>query len=86
MELRSLELFTELKEYPSLSQAAQSLYLSQPALSTLVKNMEEELDCLLLDRTNEGIAFTPIGEAVYIKAKKYWNTLKLFGVFLPIHV
>lgn len=69
MELRSLELFTKLKEYPSLSQAAQSLYISQPALSTLVKNMEKELDCILLDRMNEGIHFTPIGEVVYEKAR-----------------
>ena len=42
MELRVLHYFLAVAREQSISKAAESLHLSQPTLSTQLKNMEEE--------------------------------------------
>ena len=43
MELRTLHYFLPVAREQSISAAAESLHISQPALSTQLKGMEEEL-------------------------------------------
>ena len=46
----------------SMSEAARTLFISQPSLSAAVKELEEETGIELFRRTNRGISLTPDGE------------------------
>lgn len=46
----------------NFSRAADSLFVSQPALSLQIKNLEAELGYLLFTRTTHGVAVTELGE------------------------
>ena len=54
MELRILEYFLAVAREQSITAAAESLHISQPALSTQLKSMEEELGKPLLIRGTKG--------------------------------
>lgn len=46
----------------SLNEAARELFISQPSLSTAIRELEEETGTQLFRRTNRGITVTPEGE------------------------
>ena len=54
MELRTLHYFLTVAREQSISAAAESLHISQPALSTQLKGMEDELGKQLLIRGTKG--------------------------------
>ena len=54
MELRVLQYFLAIAREQSIVRAAESLHLSQPTLSTQIKNLEEELGKQLLIRKTKG--------------------------------
>ena len=54
MEIRVLQYFLTIAREQSIIRAAESLHLSQPTLSTQIKNMEEELGKQLLIRGTKG--------------------------------
>ena len=64
MRLSQLKFLVELKKHKTISEAAQSLYISQPSLSTAIKELEEELGFNIIERSNKGIQFTKRGELV----------------------
>lgn len=54
--------FVELACYPSISDAAQSMHISQPALSAKIARLENSLGVKLIIRTNRGFKLTVEGE------------------------
>ena len=64
MRLSQLKFLVELKKHKTISETAQSLYVSQPSLSTAIKELEEELGFNIIERSNKGIQFTKRGEIV----------------------
>lgn len=46
----------------SMNEAARKLFISQPSLSTTIKELEEETGIEIFIRSNRGIALTPQGE------------------------
>ena len=54
----------------SFREAATRLFVSQPALSTTIKELEEEIGIQLFERTNKGIRVTENGEDFIIYAKQ----------------
>ncbi len=60
-----LEVFIEVVEKSSFSRAAESLHMTQPAVSQYIKALEERLDTRLLERTNKYISLNKAGEIVY---------------------
>ena len=54
----------------SISQSAEQLYLSQPALTKRLRNIERELNCNIVVRGHSGISFTPQGEQLVQHAEK----------------
>lgn len=64
MRLSQLKFLVELKKYGTISKTAQQLYVSQPSLSTAIRELEEELGFPILERSNKGVAFTKKGEQV----------------------
>jgi DNA-binding transcriptional LysR family regulator len=65
-----LRKFAALVELGSFTKAAESLHVSQPALSTSIKKLERELKEQLLLRGTQPLALTPAGEHAYRAAKE----------------
>ena len=63
--LQQLMLFLRLAEHPKLSEAAEALYISQPALSKSLAVLERRLGRTLFKRTNRGLVMTEAGERLY---------------------
>ena len=64
MELRQLLSFMEIAKCENLSQAAANLYISQPALSKQIQNLESELNTKLFRRTSNGMFLNPAGRCL----------------------
>ena len=61
MELRNLITFTHVAELGSFTKAAEQLGYSQSTISFQIKQLEEELGCLLFERINHTISLTERG-------------------------
>lgn len=61
MELRQLRHFQEIVRCSSFGQAAEKLNITQPALSKSIRNLEQSLGCLLLERHPSGVTPTDYG-------------------------
>jgi LysR family transcriptional regulator, nitrogen assimilation regulatory protein len=70
MDLRALRYFIAVLEAGSLSRAAGSLYIAQPALTAQIKKLEAELGAQLLERSHAGVAPTPAGLQLYQDARR----------------
>ena len=61
MQLRNLVTFIHVAELGSFTKAAEQLGYSQSTISFQIKQLEEELDCLLFERINHTITLTERG-------------------------
>lgn len=77
MELRVLQYFLAIAREQSIIRAAESLHLSQPTLSTQIKNMEEELGKQLLIRGTKGSRKVTLTEEGMILQKRAEEILDL---------
>lgn len=62
MELLQLKYFKTVAEIGKISDAAQALFISAPALSTSISRLEKELGIRLFDRTNNRIILNQQGQ------------------------
>ena len=62
LDLRALRSFVAVASAGSISSAAQSLHIAQPALSVQIKQLEEQLGAALFDRHPRGVVPTAVGE------------------------
>jgi DNA-binding transcriptional LysR family regulator len=65
MEIRKLRYFAGVVEAKSMSKAAESLRVAQPALSKSIQSLEQELGAALLQRSAQGVALTEAGARLY---------------------
>lgn len=77
MELRVLQYFLAIAREQSIVRAAQSLNLSQPTLSTQIKNLEEELGKQLFIRGTKGSRKVTLTEEGMILRKRAEEILDL---------
>jgi len=76
MLFRQLESFIAILEKGSISGAAASLGISQPAVSKHIARLEEELGVKLFKRGHKCSVLTPEGEIVYRYAKQIHKSLQ----------
>ena len=69
MRLEQLNCLIEISRLRSISRAAETLHISQPALSAAMKSLETELGKPLFKRTNRGISLTAEGERIRHKSE-----------------
>ena len=64
MNLTQLKYFKAICTYKSVSQASQYLHISQPSLSSAIKELESEFKVSLFRRHHRGMTLTPEGETL----------------------
>jgi len=69
MEDQRLKAFCLVVEMKSFTKAAEARFMTQSAISHLIKNLEDELGVKLLNRKGKTIELTPVGRVFYKQAK-----------------
>lgn len=69
MNIRQLRVFNEVCKHMNMTKAAESLHLSQPAISKTIAELESWYGLKLFERWNKNIFLTPSGEVLYDYAK-----------------
>lgn len=69
----TLEIFKKVAEEKSFSKAAEDLFLSQPAVSSHIRNLENEFGTKLIYRSSKHVDLTPAGEILYEQSCKIIN-------------
>lgn len=67
---RRLQVFHAVAKHLSFTKAAEALYMTQPAVTFQVKQLEEHFNARLFDRNHGRIRLTPAGELVYSYAER----------------
>lgn len=75
MKIVQLEYFCAASRYHSITQAAQELYVTQPAISKAIRELEKEFSINLFMRSKNNITLTKEGEIFYKKATELLNTI-----------
>lgn len=70
MTLTQLEYIVSIADSGSFVEAANKCFVTQPALTTQVKNLERELDVIIFDRTRKPIIPTEIGLTIIEQARQ----------------
>ncbi|MCR4840100.1 MAG: LysR family transcriptional regulator [Lachnospiraceae bacterium] len=70
MNITQIKYVLEVATSRSMREASTKLYVSQPALSLSIRELEEELGILIFERTNKGISLTEEGREFVAYAKK----------------
>lgn len=72
---RCLQYLLAIAEHGSFTRAAESLHVSQPSLSQQIKQLEDSLQSLLLDRSGRNVKLTAAGEIYLLHARRAWGEL-----------
>ena len=76
MELQQLKYFKTVAQIGKISEAAETLFVSAPALSTSISRLEKELGMQLFDRTNNRILLNAQGEILLKYANQIFASLE----------
>jgi len=76
MNVRDFEYIIEIANQRSISKAATSLFVSQPALSKYVQRMEESLGVRLFQRVGKQFILTYAGERCVEKARQILSLVR----------
>ena len=70
MNITQLKYVLEVAASSSMREASTKLYVTQPALSASIRDLEDELGILIFERTNKGISLTEAGREFIGYAKR----------------
>jgi DNA-binding transcriptional LysR family regulator len=73
VEIATLKAFVEVADHESFSEAAETLFLTQPAVSKRVAQLETELGTRLFDRIGRRVSLTTAGNALLPRARRLIN-------------
>ncbi|MBI0580326.1 LysR family transcriptional regulator [Neobacillus cucumis] len=79
MDIKHLQYFIEVTNFNSFSRAAEHLFITQPTISKMIKNLETELGVELFDRSRKQLTLTDAGRVILEQAKlidKAFNNLE----------
>lgn len=64
MDIKHLQYFIEVARTNSFSKAADNLFITQPTISKMIKNLESELGVPLFDRSRKKLILTDAGQII----------------------
>ena len=73
--LELYKIFVIVAKEENLTKASEKLYISQPAVTKHIKNLEEALNTKLFIRSNHGILLTEEGKKIYDEIKNPINEI-----------
>ena len=83
MTLQQLNYIITIAETGSINKASEKLYVSQPSLTSAVKDLERELGIILFNRTGRGVTLTAEGADFLPHARQiylqYLNLMEKYG-------
>ncbi|MGN8817129.1 LysR family transcriptional regulator [Oribacterium sp. HCP28S3_H8] len=71
MNTRDLQIFIKIADYNSITRAAEDVQMTQPAVSSILKRLEEELGYALFSRRGKWLIMNAQGELFYRAARKF---------------
>ena len=74
--LNHYRVFLAVAETGSISRAAERLYISQPAVSKSMKNLEDQLSVHLIGRTARGVELTEQGKLLYEHLREAFQSIR----------
>lgn len=77
MRIKQLEYLAAVIETGSINEAAKRLYLTQPSLSSAIKDLEKEMGITILQRSNAGVRLTADGREFMNYAKQILDQVHL---------
>ncbi|UOQ45647.1 LysR family transcriptional regulator [Halobacillus salinarum] len=69
MDIHHLQYFIEVSRFNSFTKAADHLYVTQPTISKMIKNLETELGVELFDRSHRKLVLTDAGRVILEQAQ-----------------
>jgi DNA-binding transcriptional LysR family regulator len=69
LDIKQLQYFIEVANKNSFSRAAEHLFITQPTISKMIKNLETELGVPLFDRSRKKLLLTDAGHTILEQAK-----------------
>ena len=69
MDIRALRYFVELVREKSFTRASEKLFVTQPTISKMIRNMEEELGQPLLNREGHSFTLTDSGQVLFARGQ-----------------
>ena len=82
MEIRVLKYYITVAKEQSFSKAAKVLNISQPALSKQIKDLEEEYQITLFNRTTRSLSLTEEGQLFKVHVKEILNLVNKTEYYL----
>lgn len=82
MTLQQLKYLIEVADKGSINKAAKSLYISQPSLSNAIKELEEEINIKVFNRTTKGVNLTDEGAEFLVYARQVVEQAKLLEKYI----
>jgi DNA-binding transcriptional LysR family regulator len=70
LEFRLLKYIVAVAETSNFTRAAERLFLAQPSLSKQIRDLEEDIQFPIFDRSRDGVRITPAGEMVVAYARE----------------
>lgn len=76
MEIAHLKYFYEVARLGGFTRAAQSLKVSQPSISKIVRQFESANDLVLLERNRGGVRLTPVGRMFFEHCERIFSEVE----------
>ncbi|WP_105901633.1 LysR family transcriptional regulator [Vibrio gangliei] len=76
MDIKALRYFVELIQQQSFTRASESLFVTQPTISKMIKNLEQSVSQPLIHREGRRFWLTEAGEIVYARALQILESME----------
>lgn len=76
MNMKQIEAFVKIANNRSFSRTAKEMYLTQPTVSAVIKNLEEELNMPLFVRSTREVELTEGGKQIFLYAQQMLDLSK----------
>ena len=78
ISIRQLNAFIKVADNGSFTRASDQMYLTQSAVSGLIKELESNLGVVLFDRTTRQLSLSVVGHHLLPQARRILNEMQLF--------